>query len=137
MADYAKMLRDGVKLIKETTLSLQPVVTLHQWVAQDLYGKPLYAVITLQAITVQAPNMHKTSNGQLVAVQAYVAFLEPVPPNGTAGRLEPIDPRDKIVLPDGSWGPIVEVKGFIDAGTGKPMFSEVWIGSGGTGGLDS
>lgn len=139
MADYAKMLRDGVKLIKDTTDSLQPYCQLHQWIGQDLYGKPVYAVppLSLKAIVNQAPNLHQTSGGQLVAVQAYAAFLEPIPPNGTAGRVEPIDPRDVIMLPDGTTGPIVEVKGFIDAGTDKPMFSEVWIGSGGTGSLSS
>ena len=138
MADYAAMLRTGVKLIKETTESLQPFVQLMQWVGQDLYGKAQYAEpLGLQAIINQAPNLHTTSGGLVVATQAYVAFLEPVTPNGTAGRMEPVDPRDIIVLPDGNWGPIVEIKNFIDAGTNKPMFSEIWVGAGGTGSLST
>jgi hypothetical protein len=132
------MLRDGVKLIKETTDSLQAFVTLEQWVGQDLYGKAIYAQpLQFKAICVLAPNLHKTTTGQVVSVQAYAAFLEPIAPNGAVGRLEPIDGRDRITFPDGSHGPIVEIKGFIDAGTNAPMFSEVWIGAGGTGSLDS
>lgn len=138
MADYAAMLRDGVKLIKDTTDSLQAYVTLHQWTGQDVFGKPVrVALPPLKAIIVQAPNLHKTSNGQVIATQAYAAFLEPIPPQGAEGRLEPIDPRDLIVFPDGTTGPIIEVKGFIDAGTNRPMFSEVWIGQGGSGSLSS
>jgi hypothetical protein len=138
VADYAAMLRDGVRLIKETTDSLQAYVDLKQWSGQSVYGVPTYsATKRLKAIIVQAPNMHKTTGGQTVATQAYAAFLEPIPPNGVAGRLEPIDPRDVIIFPDGTTGPIVEVKGFIDAGTGRPMFSEVWFGMAGAGSLSS
>jgi hypothetical protein len=138
VADYAAMLRDGVKLIKETTDSLQAFVTLNQWIGQDVYGKPLFAApMSLKAICVLAPNQHKTTNGIVVNTTAYAAFLEPILPNGAASRKEPIDPRDVIIFPDGTTGPIVEIKGFIDAGTNAPMFSEVWIGDGGGGSLSS
>jgi hypothetical protein len=138
MADYAKILRDGVKMIKAQTASLQPAVSLKQYTGQDVYGKPIYASAqSYNVILVQAPNIRKTTSGQVVAVSAYAAFLEPVKPNGAAGRTEPIDTRDLITLPDGTTGPIVDVKGFIDAGTGAPMFSEVWIGQGGGGALDT
>ena len=138
MADYAKLLRQGVKTANKLTESLQPQVTLRQWIGQDLFGKvSLASAKTFKAIVVQEPKLHKTSMGQYVQVQAYVAFLQPIPPNNVAGRVNPIDPRDQITLPDGTTGPIVDVKGFVDAGTNKPMFSEVWIGSGNSGGIST
>ena len=60
---------------------------------------------------------------------AYVAFLEPIPPLGVADRVEPLDERDEITLPDGTQPKIVEISGFVDAGTGNPYFHEVWLGS--------
>lgn len=141
MADYAKLLRSGVATIKKTTESLQPIVLLNQWTGQDVYGKATFSHgegrvgSPYKVILNQQPMLHKDSAGQVVAVAAYAAFLEPVVPNNALNRINPIDPRDIITLPDGTTGPIIEVKGFIDAGTDKPMFSEVWIGAAGAGTL--
>jgi len=39
-----------------------------------------------------------------------------------------IDDHDVIVLPDGTTGPILDMSGFIDAGTGHPIATEVFLG---------
>lgn len=131
------IVRKGVATAKKITDSLQPYVQVRAWTGQNMFGAATYAsAVSIKAIVNQESHLHKTRGGQLVDTQAYVAFLEPLKPNGTAGRLEPIDPRDIIILPDGTSGPIVEISGFFDAGTGRPFFSEVWIGAGGGGRSD-
>ena len=57
-----------------------------------------------------------------------LTFVRPIPDEGTAGRREPIDPRDKITLPDGTAGPIINTGGLVSGGTGKPYMLEVWLG---------
>lgn len=45
-------------------------------------------------------------------------------------REYPIDPRDVIILPDGTTGPIVNITGPpVDPGTNYVYFHEVWLGA--------
>jgi hypothetical protein len=40
-----------------------------------------------------------------------------------------VDPRDRITLPDGRTGPIVEITGgMLNAGTGRPFMTQVTLG---------
>ncbi len=113
------------------TKPFQPTITLYRYQSQSQYGAESYASpLTLEAIVDQTITEHRTKAGKVLPVKAYVAVLSPITPEGTAGRIEPVDPRDKIVLPDGSTGDIVDTGGFVDKGTGRPFFSEIWIGSG-------
>jgi hypothetical protein len=138
MADYAKLLRNGVKLAKQQTDSIQATVTLRQWTGQDGYGTDTFsAPKTYKAICIHSPTAKLMTDGRVMSFHAYAAFLEPVTPGGAAGRMEPIDPRDIIVFPDGTTGPILEVKGLVDAGTGKRMYSEVWMGQAGSRAIDA
>ena len=52
----------------------------------------------------------------------FVLALAMLPAAWTAGMV------DKIVLPDGTTGPILDMSGFIDAGTGHPIATEVFLG---------
>lgn len=125
------VLRSGVKIADKVTKPLQATVMHAAWTGSDDYGAGSYATpVARRAIVDQQQHEHRTRSGELVATQAYIGFLEPIAPNGAAGRTEPIDPNDVIILPDGTSGPIVDISGFIDAGTGRPLFSEVWIGRG-------
>lgn len=124
--------RDAVSTADDETKDLQATVQHEAWTGADQYGTPTFAAaVARRAIVDQQQHEHRTATGELVATQAYVAFIEPITPNGAAGRVEPIDPNDRITLPDGTTGPIVDVSGFVDAGTGRPLFSEVWLGRGG------
>lgn len=128
------ILRSGIKQARSITLDLQPVIQHKAWIGQNVYGEPVYApAISRNAIVNVENHLHHTSSGEVVDTAAYVAILEPIKPNGTPGRQEPIDGRDLIILPDGTTGPIVSIEGFFDAETKRPMFSEVWLGKAGAG----
>jgi hypothetical protein len=57
-----------------------------------------------------------------------ITIIGPVTANGAPNRDEPVDPRDKFVLPDGTSGPIVDVNGLLDPSTGRPYLYEVALG---------
>jgi hypothetical protein len=56
--------------------------------------------------------------------------LTPVAANGTTGRREPIDPRDRLTLPDGAVGNILAVEGLGDPDTNHNYFYQVYLGAG-------
>lgn len=123
------LIRRGVAVADRLTASLQPDVTHEAWTGQDGYGAATYAAgVARAAIIEQKQRLHRTSNGREVVTKAKITILRPITPNGAAGRTEPIDVRDRFTLPDGSTGPIVDIGGFTDAGTGRPYFAEVWLG---------
>jgi hypothetical protein len=116
-------------------LDLKVTVTVHAWTSQDVFGAPSYAApVSYDVILDERQQQKRDAEGKLVSTRAYIAFLEPITPNGAAGRVEPLDPRDKIVLPDGvTTGPIVATTGFVNKETGRPYFHEVWLGYAGEG----
>lgn len=117
-------------------LDIPVTVTHYPWISQDVFGAPTYAPVGVpySVIFDERQQQKRDEEGIVVSTRAYLAFLEPIAPNAAAGRLNPLDPRDKIVLPDGTTGPIVSSSGFVDKGTGKPYFHEVWIGYSGESG---
>jgi hypothetical protein len=62
-----------------------------------------------------------------------LTILDPVAdttPNTGFDRKQPVDPRDKFVLPDGSVGSsIIDAGGFMDAGTSRGFIGELLLGS--------
>jgi hypothetical protein len=123
------ILTSGIKTIDKTTRSLQATILHEAWTGSDDAGAKSYGPpIARRAIVDQQVHEHRTKSGELVSTQASITFLEPIAPNGAPGRTEPVDENDVITLPDGSTGPIVDISGFVDAGTNMPYFSQVWIG---------
>jgi hypothetical protein len=121
--------REAVATIDEETKDLQAVVLWYPWIRDDGMGKKIYGgPIPLDAIVNKMSKLVKTANGQEVVATTYIGILEEVAPNGAPKRHEPIDERDKFVLPDGTSGTILKVDGLIDAGTNAPYFSEVYLG---------
>jgi hypothetical protein len=60
---------------------------------------------------------------------ATVTIIGPVAANGADERREPVDPRDRITLPNGFSGPILDVGGVVDPDTGSPYSVQVILGS--------
>ena len=126
----ADLVRKGVAIANSNTSDLQDEVTLEAWIGDDSHGKPQFATpIAIKAIVEKKQQLVRLSTGQEVQQQTKVTFLEPVTPNGAAERREPIDPRDRIVLPDSSTGPILGVVGMLDSGTHAPYMLEVSLGA--------
>lgn len=116
----AAAVESAVAAWKDATSSFQGIVTHEPWIGQDPLGEDSYDdPVPRRALIVRDPVIRGTAAGQELSLLAVVTFLETIPPHGADGRIdEPIDPRDRITLPDGRTGPIVSIRGF------APMWSE-------------
>lgn len=123
------ILRNGIAVADSITTDLQSTVTHEAWIGQDFNGKPIFAAaISRAAIVERKQRIVKGADGREIMSTHYVGFLRPIDPNGTPGRQEPVDPRDRITLSDGSTGPIVSIDGFMDRAFDRPMYSQVYLG---------
>jgi len=121
--------RKGVALAHKLTRSLQEDVTHTAWIGQDGFGAPEWAPDRQRKALVERHLRRKIFvDGVPVEVQTKLTFLEPVEPNGAPDRIEPLDPKDKIVLFDGETGPIYLEDGMHDPKTGQPYLLEVYLG---------
>lgn len=123
------LIRSGVALAKKVTASLQVTVTHEAWTGSDGYGLATYAYPRKRLALVERKQANiRTAGGETVLSRCMVLFLEPIKANGADGRTEPIDTRDRIILPDETTGPILAVNGMIDPTTDRPYYGEVWLG---------
>lgn len=131
MAGLADVVRAGVAIAHQVTETLQVDVSLSRWQSQDAFGAVTYSTAAdYPALVEYKVRLHETASGKLVQTRAKVTFLTVIPSNGAANRTEPIDSRDRIVLPDGTTGPIVDVAGLVNPSTERPYMLEVYLGSG-------
>lgn len=125
------IIRKGIATVDKVTRPVQAIIIHKAWVGQDGFGVPTFNPVNgtaRRAIYEQRAHSKQLPDGRLVAVQALLTFLDPIPPNGTAGRQEPVDPRDVFILPDGSTGPTAFVSGLLDPSTGRSFITQVWLG---------
>jgi hypothetical protein len=128
------ILRNGVQAIASKALdSFKGNVTLTPWIGTDGRGANAYgSPVTLRALIDPTKRTRYTGSGVLVMTFATLTFLDPIAdtaPNTGETRQQPIDPRDKIVLPDGGTAPIVQTGGFMDPLTSRPIVNETILGS--------
>lgn len=131
---FDALIRSAIATADSVLESLQADVVHHAWIADGTtYGDPQYATpaITRSAIIEQKQRMRRMADGREILQLAVITFPRPIAANGAANRREPIDPRDKLVLPNGFTGPIADVSsiGPIDPTTGSPYGLEVIIGT--------
>lgn len=126
-----KLISNAVAIADDATKSIQVSVTYRAWISDsDQWGNKEYASpLTLRALY-ESKHESKldTNTGQVVQVQGKLTILDVPDPNGATGRVEPIDNRDLIVLPDGTTGPIFKPEGLYNPVAGKPFLIELWIG---------
>lgn len=126
----SKLVADGVALAHAQTVSLQATVTHEAWVDQDSYGKPSYAdPVTRTAIVERRTRVVKDIAGTERVSSHKVTFLDPFAANGTSGRTEPVDARDRIAISSGASGKILDIKSLENPDTDAPYFLEVWLGA--------
>lgn len=121
--------RNAVKTADTVTKPLQATVTFKRAVPNtDGYGGFTYPTsVSLRAIVDWKQKQLRTMEGQLSVSRASVTFLD-VAAVATATAGQGISDNDQIILPDGTTGPILDMAGFIDAGTGQPVATEVFLG---------
>lgn len=127
------ILAAGVKIADGVTKGVQVDVTHEAWIGQDGYGADQYdSPVTLKAIVDTTRKQRATTTGRLVNIVATVTILQAVEDNGvvtTPPRREPIDPRDKLTLPDGTTGPILESPGAVlNPSTGRGFINTIMLG---------
>lgn len=122
-----------VAVANKITKPLQGDVSHLPWIAQNAFGSsshqsPFGQPIPRTAIIEQQARWHQLPDGNQVFTFAHLIFLEPFEHINAPNRKNPIDPRDRLLLPDGTTGPIVDVDGLHNPGTKSPYFCEVWLG---------
>lgn len=115
------VLRSGVATADKVTKSVQPTVrhSAYKPAQQDgegYAGPPSY--VSRAAVVERKERLIRTASGEYVMSKHKITFV---------GAVE-VDTRDRILLPDGTSGPILEVASFPDAGTGSVLITEVWQG---------
>ena len=126
----ANTIRNVIAIADRITTDLQVPVQHYAWIRNDLEysDKSIYAApITRLAIVNRRERLFRFE-GQDLIQRASVIFLRPITANGATGRREPVDPRDKIVLPDGYTGPIRDVRGLENTFSDSPYMLEVILG---------
>ncbi len=120
--------RSGIKTADSVTKDLQPSVQFFRYTSSDGFGTRTYAAaVSLHAIVDLKQRQIRTLSGELSMCQASVLFLDIAALVAATGG-DGVGDNDKIVLTDGKTGPILNYGGFVDAGTGKPMYTEVYLG---------
>jgi hypothetical protein len=126
------LLRKGVALADKITGGsdgVQDDVTLYPWTGTGTYGEPTYgAGVPISAFIEDRMVTRNEAGGDEISSRTVLTIMRPITPNGATGRREPLDTRDKIVLPDGSTGPILAVNGPNDPTTHAPFVYEVILG---------
>lgn len=129
---FSKFARRGVKLVDQFTQDGQVEITHEAWIAQDKFGKPQYAAPTDPAPRCVIDSRQRvvvTTGGQAITIMSTLTFTSPTASNGAPGRREPIDPRDKITLPNGFTGPIIDSAAPIDPKTNMGYIQQIMLGA--------
>lgn len=127
------IVRSGVAIASGQFESMKAEVVWHAWIGEDGEGTDLFAdPVTLMALIDPSRKQRATTAGNLVMTFAVLTILDAVTQqsaNSGFERVQPIDTRDKIFLPDGSTAPVVDAAGFLDAGTGVGFIGEITLGT--------
>lgn len=132
MSGLADVIRGAVAGL-DTILAdagFQGFVTHQAWKGyKDTHGTPDHdGPVQRLALIHEGSNQVRLQNGDSISTKACISFLRPVPDHGAPGRREPIDPRDKITLPSGTTGLLVESPGaLIDPTTGRRYINVFWL----------
>lgn len=120
---------EAVRVATEGPAGLQVNVVHEAWVGQDGRAKPIYATAVSRAALVQQRRPQgQRVEGQPITHRAIISFLGPLPAVGIPGRREPVDPRDRFTLPDGTTGPVTDVQSMAGPDSLLPYLTVVYLG---------
>lgn len=114
--------RSGIAVANALTADLQATVVREAYTSgQDVRGEPNRSgPVNVTAIVEYKTRMVKVTSGELIVSRAKVTFLDPT---------LVIHPKDRLTLPDGTNGPILETEGLADRVTGRAVLTQVYIGT--------
>ena len=123
------VLRNGISIANTLTADLQDEVIHEAWIGTNFDGSSRYAdPVPRPSIVEKKTRMVRGIDGKEISSSHYVGFLYPITPNGAEDRQEPVDPRDRITLSNGSTAPIVSLDGFMDRENDRPLYTQVFLG---------
>jgi hypothetical protein len=128
------ILRAGLRAAHALTADLQSTVSHERWSGVNSYGVPTYlTAVDRTAIIEKKQKRVAGPNGTDIVATARLQFLEPLADTTQYGvvlsnRRNPVDPRDKFTLPDGTSCPVVDIEGVFDPTTDRPFVEAVWLG---------
>jgi hypothetical protein len=133
MGGLSAIVSSGLAAVQAATESLQVSVIHEAFSGQDGLGALRYdAPVLRQALAQEGQHQARTRDGKVVTVRARVSFFpetEIVDPEATRPAPPAISPRDRITLPGGLTGPILEIREtLVDPGSGAAYLREVWLG---------
>lgn len=129
MSFPAEILRSGIRIANTLTKGVQSTIIHEPWIGQEVHGDDEYDLPVELLAVIERTNKVITQGDEQVTIAAILTFVGDIEPNGAPGRREPIDPRDRITLPDGFTGPVVDIKGVTDPGTNRGFTTEVLLGA--------
>jgi hypothetical protein len=110
---FGSALRAGIAVADKLTGGsdgFQGTVQHYCWVGDLAHGQPDYAPFVLVDALIDERTMRRRlPTGDEIIVRATITILRSLEPNGATNRHEPIDTRDKFVLPSGFTGPILDI----------------------------
>ncbi|MFI5222671.1 MAG: hypothetical protein ACHQX3_00250 [Nitrospirales bacterium] len=122
------VIRGGVKIADDVTKPLQGLVTYVRFLGSDAYGAPEFAApVQLRAIIDYTSSQVRTPEGILTVSRASIMLLDINAVLAATADLG-VDNNDRFFLPDGDTGPILDIRGFVDAIRGIPVATEIMIG---------
>lgn len=122
------VLRAGVKVADRVTKPLQGIAMYEHCIGADQFG-PLYAApVPLLGIIDEKEQQVRTMSGILAASRCQMTFLDAAAVKAATGVNGRIRDIDILTLPDGTKGAILAIGGFVDAGTGRFINTDVWLG---------
>lgn len=129
--DIPAILELGIGLANTITESAQSTVLHYQWKRAGVtFGEHVYDTpVSRPALVDYTAKRFFLPDGTEIIQKSTISFLEPIAAHGATGRTEPIDMRDKFVLPNGYTGPIVKVNGgLLNPNTDAPFAFDVILG---------
>ncbi len=129
----ADILRGTIAIASKTVDSFKGSCQFYAWIGTNGAGDDVFApVVPVRAIISLKKQQRYTPTSGLVMTLATLTITDPMAdtqPNTGHVREQPVDPRDKFVLPDGGTAPIVDAGGTLDPKTGRGFTGKVVLGS--------
>jgi hypothetical protein len=119
------IIESALEAVRAATESLQVQVSHEAWTGQGGTGDPDYAdPVSRPALVQEGKRQQQTHDGRLMTTKAVVLFFPP-----SEGEPPPaIGPLDRITLPSGLTGPILEIRETLVAPTSQAFVRAVWLG---------
>jgi hypothetical protein len=122
------VLRAGIAVADGILKPLEALVTYERHIGTDGFGTDIWAApIQMRAICDWKQSQVTTASGGMSLSKVTVTFID-IKAMEVATGGQGISDQDRITLPDGTTGPIMNMSGFIDAITGQPVATDVYLG---------